>query len=161
MMVLLVGGLPAWSQPQKLKVGDTFPKFEMQQIAKSGKFSNESLKGKPAIVDFWASWCAPCKESFPFYDQMAKKYGKQGLVVIGVNVDDTIEPAQEFSKNTPVSFTLLFDEGKKLVTQIKVATMPTSYLIDRSGKLISIHRGFVPSDREGLEAEIKKLVGQP
>lgn len=122
-----------------LKVGDTLP--DLGSFKLEGTLP-DSLKGKVIIVDFWASWCGPCAESFPVLDELQKKYQDQGLVIVAVSVDDKADKMTTFLKKHPVSFIIVRDAGQKLVTSAAPETMPTSFIIDRAGKVRFIHNGF-------------------
>jgi thiol-disulfide isomerase/thioredoxin len=122
----------------ELKVGDTLP--ELASFKLEGKLP-DSLKGKIVIVDFWASWCLPCAESFPVLDELQKKYGDK-LVVIGVNVDEKASNMDKFLKKHAVSFTLVRDSGQQLVAAVSPETMPTSFILDGEGKVRFLHSGF-------------------
>ena len=98
--------------------------------------------GKVVLVDFWASWCAPCKASFPTMARLHQKYAAKGLVIIGIGVDDDIKDYQSFVAKYPVGFTLVHDAKQAVAGFFNPPTMPTSYLIDRSGKITHIHKGF-------------------
>lgn len=98
--------------------------------------------GKVVLLDFWASWCGPCKSSFPALDALQKQYARQGLVIIAVNLDDEPAAMQKFLKENPVSFTVVRDPGHKLVEQADVQSMPSSFVIDRAGKVRFTHIGF-------------------
>ncbi|MFZ6799083.1 TlpA family protein disulfide reductase [Undibacterium sp. Di24W] len=120
--------------------------------------NKESLKqhlGKLVYVDFWASWCAPCLQSFPFMNSLQQKYQAAGLQIIAINLDKKIDDAQIFLSKNPAQFLVLFDPAGQTPQQYGVKGMPSSYLIDRKGKLISIHKGFKVADQEILEAKIK------
>jgi thiol-disulfide isomerase/thioredoxin len=101
-----------------------------------------STDGKVVLLDFWASWCAPCKASFPALDELQKQYAKQGLVVLAVNLDEKSETMQKFLKEHPVSFAVLRDPAHKLVEMADVQSMPSSFVVDRAGKVRFIHTGF-------------------
>jgi thiol-disulfide isomerase/thioredoxin len=120
--------------------------------------NKESLKqhlGKLVYVDFWASWCAPCLQSFPFMNSLQQKYQAAGLQIIAINLDKKIDDAQIFLNKNPAQFLVLFDPTGKTPQQYGVKGMPSSYLIDRKGKLIFTHKGFKAADQEILEAKIK------
>jgi thiol-disulfide isomerase/thioredoxin len=121
-----------------LKVGDTLP--DLVSFKLDGKLP-DSLKGKIVIVDFWASWCLPCAESFPVLDELQKKYGDK-LVVIGVNVDEKASNMDKFLKKHAVSFLVVRDSGQKLVAAVSPETMPTSFILDGEGKVRFLHNGF-------------------
>ena len=116
------------------------------------------LKGKVMLVDFWASWCVPCRHSFPWMNDMQKRYGAQGLQIIGVNLDDDKRAADKFLKETPANFTLRFDPTGALARKFDVQTMPSSYLLDASGNVIATHFGFKVGDADAYEAQIKKAL---
>ena len=137
--VTLAATLLLRGEPKSLKSGDAFP--DLQQFKLEGSFPQD-LKGKVVLVDFWASWCGPCKESFPVLDELYKTYGKSGFVVIGINLDDKPKAMDEFLKRRPVTFPMVRDSAKTLVAAVDIQTMPTSFLVDRSGKVHSVHSGF-------------------
>ena len=113
------------------------------------------LKGKVVWVDFWASWCVPCRHSFPWMNQMQQKYAGQGLQIIGVNLDDDKSAADKFLRETPATFTLKFDPAGTLARKFDVQAMPSSYLLDASGNVIAKHFGFKLGDAEQYEAQIR------
>ncbi len=100
------------------------------------------LKGKVVLLDFFASWCAPCKASFPVMQELHKEFGSKGLVVVAVNLDDKKEEMQRFLKKHPSDFIIVRDATKKLVSTINIATLPSSFILDREGRVHSIHNGF-------------------
>jgi thiol-disulfide isomerase/thioredoxin len=142
-----------------IKVGDQFPdlgKFDLE-----GKLP-DSLKGKVVIVDFWASWCGPCKASFPVMEQLHQSYSSKGLVLIGVNVDDNSTAMDDFLKKHPVSFAIVRDAAKKLVTTADIASMPTSFVLDGEGRVRFIHNGFLgEATRKQYIQQIEQLLAQP
>lgn len=129
------------AQAKQLKVGDAFPDIGKAGLQGDGNLPAD-LRGKVLLVDFWASWCGPCKLSFPVLNELHTKYGSQGLVIVGISVDDAKKAMETFLRKTPAQFPVLHDGGHQLVSQVEVATMPTSFLIDRSGVVRFIHTGF-------------------
>jgi cytochrome c biogenesis protein CcmG/thiol:disulfide interchange protein DsbE len=140
----------------KVRVNDPFPKFDLVGIGRSERVTSQSIDGKVALIDLWASWCEPCKESFPFFNEMQKKYAAQGFVVVGVNVDESQQDIPNFLKSTPAEFTLAYDEGRKLIGQLKVGTMPTFYLVNGQGRVLEIHKGFTQADKSEIESMITR-----
>lgn len=99
-------------------------------------------KGKVVMVDFWASWCPPCKNSFPWLNKMAREKGSQGLVVIGVNVDENTADAKRFLAQIPAKFPIIYDPTGEHPTYYDIPGMPSTIIFDRSGKKVHIHNGF-------------------
>jgi thiol-disulfide isomerase/thioredoxin len=133
---LLLGTTLALAGP--LQKGDAFP--DLAQFGLEGSLPD--VKGKVVIVDFFASWCGPCKESFPAMDALQKKYGDKGLVIIAVNLDKKPADMEAFVKAHPASFAIVRDAANKLVSQVKIPTMPSSFVLDKEGKVFALHRGF-------------------
>jgi thiol-disulfide isomerase/thioredoxin len=139
-----------------IEVGGVFPDLGAQKL--DGKLP-DSLKDKVVMIDFWASWCGPCGESFPVMDELQKKYGGQGLVIIAVNEDENKSDMEDFLKQNHVSFTIVRDPKQKLVEKAGVATMPTSFLISRDGKVAFTHSGFHGGKtKKEYEHEIESLL---
>ncbi len=137
------------------KEGDAFP--ELAKYNLEGALPD--LKGKVVLVDFFASWCGPCKESFPAMQELHQKYGDKGLVIVAINLDKKKDDMEGFLKKHPASFTIVRDAANKLVSELKIPTMPSSFLLDRSGKIVSFHRGFKGSEtKKKYEQEIEALL---
>ncbi len=118
----------------------------------------QSLHGKVVLVDFWASWCAPCRRSFPWMNELQQRHAAQGLVVVAVNVDRDRALANAFIREIPVSFRLEYDPAGALAEQFHVQAMPTSFLIDRRGTLRVRHAGFREAQRAERETQIQQLL---
>jgi thiol-disulfide isomerase/thioredoxin len=114
----------------------------------------EPVSGSVIWVDFWASWCAPCRRSFPWMNAMLERYGDQGLQIIGVNVDKERALAESFLAETPASFDLRYDPAGELAERFGVQAMPSSFLLDANGNVIAKHFGFRMADSEDYEAAI-------
>ena len=117
-----------------------------------------ALRGKVVYLDFWASWCGPCAQSFPWMDGMQQQFGNDGFLVIAVNVDRNRSDADAFLSKHPVDFQIVYDAAGKYAEQLGVHNMPTSFLIDRNGKVRMQHAGFRTTDRSALEHEIRDLL---
>ncbi len=118
-------------------------------------------KGKVVYIDFWASWCIPCLQSFPWMQAMHEKYSKQGLVIIAINLDHDRAKADAFLKKFKPTFTQMFDPKGKLAEEYKVLSMPYSFLVDRSGTPRLEHIGFFKSKISSYEKEIVDLLNEP
>ena len=117
-----------------------------------------SHEGKVVYVDFWASWCVPCKGSFKWMNAMHGKYSEQGLVIIAVNVDSDQNAAARFLEEHPADFRLLYDPKAELATHYDLPAMPTSYVYGPDGKLHSTHVGFQEENAADLEQTIVSLL---
>jgi cytochrome c biogenesis protein CcmG, thiol:disulfide interchange protein DsbE len=138
------------------KVGEAFP--DLQKFTLEGTLPD--LKGKVVLVDFFASWCEPCKASFPVMQRLHQEYSSKGLVVIGINVDEKASDMAGFLKKYPVDFPILRDAHQKLVSDVKIKTMPSSFLLDAQGKIHATHAGFKGEEtRKKYVSEIEALLG--
>ncbi|MCE9615140.1 MAG: TlpA family protein disulfide reductase [Lentisphaerae bacterium] len=117
---------------------------ELQGAGLAG--SLPALKGKVVLVDFWASWCAPCKKSFPELDQLSRDYASRGLVVLAISVDESAEAMAAFLDKHPVSFAVVRDAQQKIVGAAGVESMPSSFIVDRAGTIRFVHSGFHGAD---------------
>jgi cytochrome c biogenesis protein CcmG, thiol:disulfide interchange protein DsbE len=117
-------------------------------------------KGKTVYLDFWASWCGPCRKSFPFMSQLQEKYGKDGLEVIAINVDEKRADADKFLADNPGKFTIAFDKEGKTPTAFSVDKMPTSMIIDPKGNITYVHVSFSDEKATEIEARIKEQLAK-
>ncbi|MGB8337501.1 MAG: TlpA disulfide reductase family protein [Burkholderiales bacterium] len=117
-------------------------------------------KGKTVLLDFWASWCGPCRKSFPWMSQMQEKYGKDGLEVIAINVDEKRADADKFLAQNPGKFTIAFDSKGSTPTSFGAENMPTSILIDPKGNITYIHVSFSEEKAPEFEARIKEQLAK-
>ncbi len=121
-------------------------------------FSLAAYKGKVVYLDFWASWCTPCKLSFPWMNDLQRMYAPKGLVVIAVNVDRDRAAAGQFLHDTPASFPVLYDPEGKIAGHFDVRDMPTSVLIGRDGAVHYVHQGFTPSHEGEYVSHVAALL---
>ncbi|MET0266518.1 MAG: TlpA disulfide reductase family protein [Duganella sp.] len=141
-----------------LDKGAAAPQFTLPG-AEGGEVKLASLQGKVVYVDFWASWCGPCRQSFPWMNEMQAKYGARGFQIVGVNVDANSADAQKFLAGTPAKFTVAYDPKGATPRQYGIKGMPSSVLIGADGKVLAEHSGFRDSDRAALEAQIVAALG--
>ena len=102
-------------------------------------FDLDDYAGKVVILDFWASWCVPCRRSFPWLNAMHAKYSDEDLVIVGVNLDIERTEADRFLREFPADFSIVYDDDKVLAKTFEVMAMPSSYLLDRNGKVVERH----------------------
>jgi cytochrome c biogenesis protein CcmG/thiol:disulfide interchange protein DsbE len=126
----------------------------------SGTVSLASLKGKVVLVDFWASWCVPCRQSFPWLAEMARRFGDRGLVVVAIDLDKDRDAANAFLTDFSTPFYVAFDPAAKSAEAYDVRTMPSSYLIGRDGRLLETHAGFYEKEAEAFEKRIEEEVSK-
>lgn len=117
------------------------------------------FRGKVVLVDFWASWCVPCRASFPFYQNLYNKFASGGLIIVAVNGEDDVNAAQKFLQTYKPTFMVVRDEGNALAKEFEPPKMPTSYLIDRSGNIVYVHPAFVSGDESAIEAKVRAALG--
>lgn len=117
-------------------------------------------RGQVVLVDFWASWCGPCLRSFPWMNQMSEKYGDGNFTIVAVNVDKRPEDAAAFLEKSPAVFTIRYDPEGRLAESFGVEAMPSSFLIDPSGEIVSEHKGFLTSSTAEYERWIREQINQ-
>jgi thiol-disulfide isomerase/thioredoxin len=118
------------------------------------------VEGRVVWVDFWASWCVPCRRSFPWLNSMHRKYGPDGLQIIAVNLDKDRALADRFLAEVPAEFALRFDPAGELAKHYGVQAMPSSYLIDADGNVLATHAGFRTSDAADYEQAIETALAK-
>jgi cytochrome c biogenesis protein CcmG, thiol:disulfide interchange protein DsbE len=139
-----------------LERGDAAPNISLPTI--EGKVEIEQLRGRWLYVDFWASWCAPCKQSFPFMNAMRAKFRDRGLEIVAINVDAKRADADRFLKQVPADFIVAFDSSGDSAKRFAVKSMPSAYLIDPKGRVRMVHRGFNSADAEKIERDIAEAM---
>jgi cytochrome c biogenesis protein CcmG/thiol:disulfide interchange protein DsbE len=142
-------GLPALA----VESGQAAPEFDLPGRAGTVKLSD--FKGKTVYLDFWASWCGPCRQSFPWLNDIQSRYSGKGLRVVGINVDEKIDDAKAFLKDIPAGFEVAFDQAGKIPRAYAIKGMPTSVLIGPDGKVQMVHSGFRNDQRGELERQIR------
>lgn len=151
-LVLATLWLCAMQPAHAVKVGETLPQAWLESA--QGQQPLVAGQARLTYVDFWASWCGPCRQSFPWMNAIHGKYAANGLRIVAVSVDAKRSDADEFLLRNPAQFFIAYDRGGALAKTVDVKTMPTSLLLDAQGKVLFVHHGFVDKDRESLEATI-------
>jgi thiol-disulfide isomerase/thioredoxin len=147
--------LSATAMNAALSLGDSIPDLSAYEL--EGELPD--LEGKVVLIDVWASWCAPCKASFPAFDAMHEAKVSEGLVILAVSVDRKAKASESFLKRLRPKFATVRDGNQKLVAELNPPAMPTSFIFGRDGKLRSVHRGFHGDDTiEELSSEIETLL---
>jgi len=155
---LLVFGLMCslYSPSFAVETGKRAPDFTLPGI--SSPIQLNAYKGKVVYLDFWASWCAPCKQSFPWMNSLQAKYGEQNFKIIAINVDTNPEDWKKFLETVPAQFDIALDPKNLTLKQYGVVGMPTSFIIDRNGKIKAQHAGFNELTREESEKTLRSLL---
>lgn len=120
--------------------------------------SLDQFKGQVVMINFWASWCGPCRQEMPLLDNIYRRYGKMGFTLIGVNVEPDRSSAEAWLKQTPVSFPIVFDADSKVSKLYGVEGMPTTVFIDRKGNVRMLHVSYNPGDENAYLNEIRSLI---
>lgn len=146
------------SHAAPLEAGQPAPALSLPGL--SGPVNLADFKGKVVYVDFWASWCGPCKQSFPWMNDMQARYGAKGLQIVAVNVDAKREDADKFLASMPASFTVAFDPKGDTPKRFQIEGMPSSVLVGADGKVLMAHKGFNEESRKSLEDALAAAVGR-
>ncbi|HHH36527.1 MAG TPA: TlpA family protein disulfide reductase [Gammaproteobacteria bacterium] len=125
--------------------------------------SGENLKlsefrGEVVMINFWASWCGPCRQEMPLLDQLYARYSPMGFTILGVNVEEDSAQAEKLLEEIPVSFPILFDSQNRVTEQYDVVAMPSTVMVDRDGNMRYLHLGYMPGYEVDYEAQIKELI---
>jgi peroxiredoxin len=140
-----------------IRTGAPAPSFQL--ISNTGKPVNlDSLKGQIVLVNFWASWCGPCRKEMPILEQLNRQFHNKGVTLIGVNVEPNSAAAADWLKATPVSFPILFDTDSKVSKLYQVEGMPNTVILDRKGNVRYIHRGYQPGAENEYLDQIRALI---
>jgi thiol-disulfide isomerase/thioredoxin len=140
-----------------LASGNPAPAFDLDSLA--GKHVNlADYKGQVVLINFWASWCGPCRKEMPILEQLNKAYKSKGVQLVGVNVEPNSEDAKKYLQSTPVTFPILLDRASTVSKLYQVQGMPNTVILDRSGKVRYIHRGYQPGAENEYLDQIRMLV---
>lgn len=156
--LLLLTCLVAWSGiAESASISGPAPNFTLKSL--SGKnIKLSELTGNVVLVNFWASWCGPCRQEMPLLDAIHKKYEPLGFTVLGINVEEQVANAKSFIDERPVDFPILFDSNNQVSKLYNVIAMPTTVVIDRDGKIRYIHQGYQSGDEVKYRKMVKTLV---
>lgn len=123
-----------------------------------GMMDLADLKGDVVMINFWATWCGPCRTEMPLLDALHKRYSKLGFTLVGVNVEEDPSGADKFLAETPVTFPILFDRKNEVSKLYDVKAMPSTVMVDRKGNIRYIHKGYKDGDENEYQNWIRKLV---
>ena len=141
-----------------VSVGDKAPNFKLPNLQTGKLESIKKYRGKVVYLDFWASWCGPCRQSLPLLNELRKELKRKGFEVVAVNLDEDTADAKAFLKQFPVSYPVLIDPNGKVPEKYELPGMPTSFLIDKRGRVQHIHIGFKPKDMKDIRKQVITLL---
>jgi len=141
-------------------VGRLAPDCALTALDSGEEVALAPARGKVLWVDFWASWCSACVESFPFLMALDRDYRERGLEIVAVNLDEKPEEARAFLAHYPVRFELAADRSRDCPRAFGVASLPSAVLVDRGGVIRFVHRGFHPGDAEALRTQVESLLDE-
>jgi len=118
----------------------------------------QEQRGRVVMINFWATWCGPCRQEMPHLNRLFQKYGSSGFVLLSVNVDDDTRNAADVAAKLGVTFPVLWDTDKKVSRLYDLATMPSTVLIDRDGKVRYVHRGYLNGFEDTYEKQVRELL---
>jgi len=136
------------------------PAFELERLDEEGELALSSLRGKAVVLNVWASWCAPCREEAPYFEQLWRENRSRGLAVVGLNAKDFRRDARGFMRRYELTFPVVFDGPGETVGRYGVTGFPETFVLDREGRVIEVFVGAVNSDedREELEAAVDRAL---
>jgi thiol-disulfide isomerase/thioredoxin len=143
-----------------LDAGDTAPRFSAPSLDRASVVDLDDFSGKVVLLDFWASWCAPCLKSLPKLEELRREFSGSDFRVVAVNLDEEPESALRFLSKNPVGYPSATDPAGRIPERFELGTMPTSYLIDREGVIRYVHEGFQRGDERALRDRIRSLLVQ-
>ena len=144
-----------------VKTGDSAPDFDQSMLSSSGRLKLSTLRGKVVLVDFWASWCEPCKKELPILAKIAPRLHARGIELVTVNIDDDTAKAQQFLKQVSIAgLNVVRDTDKRIVGAYEPPKMPSSFAIDKSGVIRAINAGFEDGDEAKIEKQLVALAGK-
>ncbi|MGY6276964.1 TlpA family protein disulfide reductase [Methylomonas sp. MgM2] len=148
------------SSAQAAGIGDTAPQCPDAKYSDQTELDLSKHKGQVVLVDFWATWCPPCKKSMPFLNRLHTEYRAQNFEVLAINVDEDSDEAKKFLTSNPIEYPTTFDPNGTCPQTFDVKAMPSSYLIDKTGVIRYIHLGFRDEDKGAIENQIADLIAQ-
>lgn len=149
----------AWAIEDPLKVGKAPPDFALKSSAGNNLRLSEFI-GQVVMINFWATWCSPCRKELPLLNEIYQRYNHVGFTVIGVNIDQDVDRAREMARTLNIKFPVLFDPSNTVSKHYGLTAMPTTVVIDRRGLIQRVFFGYQPGYEKTYEAEIRALLKQ-
>jgi peroxiredoxin len=155
-LAFAAGILLVWSASAD-ELSGAAPDFDLAS-RDGGRVALSDLAGQVVMVNFWATWCGPCRQEMPQLEALYERYSDLGFTLLGVNVEEDSSGADAFLAETPVSFPILFDPENKVSELYNVVAMPSTVIIDKSGNLRFIHHGYQPGYENDYQSQIRALI---
>jgi peroxiredoxin len=149
--------LASTASASTVKVSEQAPDFTLKTL-NGPNLRLEEYRGQVVLINFWASWCGPCRQEMPILDRLHQRYEDTGFAVLGVNVEGDPKPAQKIVDKTNVTFPVLIDEGQAVSELYELEAMPSTVVVDRDGVVRYVHRGYKPGDEAKYVEVVKKLI---
>ncbi|HYI01155.1 TlpA disulfide reductase family protein [Hyalangium sp.] len=135
--------------------------FQVKRYPDGAAYSVASDRGSVVLLDVWATWCEPCRDALPLYEQLVKEYGSRGFKAYALNVDEDSRTIPAFLKETQVNLPILVDENAQLAEKtLGVKMMPTTFIVDRKGVVRFVHEGFSEAFLQQYQTEIEQLLAE-
>jgi len=157
-LLLLFGLLASPVEVYAAEPGDTAPEFALPELGSDRSVALLELRGKVVYLDFWASWCGPCRKSLPLYEKLKADFPADSFLLVAINLDENREDAVRFLEKHPVSYPVLMDPGGSSALAWQIKAMPSSFLLDENGSVVKGWAGFEPSHIEEIRDEINALL---
>lgn len=154
--LILAAVLALPSSPHKLK--DTPARNFVLPSVSGEEISLDGFSGKVVLLNFWATWCEPCKRELPEFERLQRKYASNGLIILAVSVDNNVENTRAFLRKNDLKLAALWDRDKRIAAAYDVEAMPSTYVIDRDGIIRFVHKGFSMAEITRIEAEVRELL---
>ena len=154
---LLLGSVLAATTAVASSPGTAAPDFTLKSSS-GDNLRLSDYRGEVVMINFWASWCAPCRQEMPLLDELYKEYQPLGFTILGVNVEEDSSQARKMLGDIPVSFPVLFDNSSKVSKLYDVVAMPSTVLVDRDGNIRYLHQGYKPGYEETYQEQVRALI---
>ncbi len=153
LLFLLLPGLT-----HAVEIGQSIPDCQALSEVGSQSFNISAFRGKVVLVDFWATWCPPCAQSMPFLNNLRNELKDQGFEIVAINVDEDVEQTKRFLEVHRVDYPILMDPKGQCPAAFDVQAMPSSYFVDKTGKVRAVHQGYRDSDQAEIRRQVLQLL---